>query len=136
MVKVLLIGFVRINSSQDSLDWVDPKMDSNIICDFKLKLGIWNRSQPRIDVNSQSNLYNVLTLYHTRICLTQSTNYILVINSKYSSSMLWPFHASIKKLYFSLHPLLTRVHHNKNTHTKFPISEISRFYKEVISFNW
>ena len=31
------------------------------------KLGIWIFSQTRIDVNTQSKLYDVLTLHHTRL---------------------------------------------------------------------
>ena len=37
------------------------------------KIGIWIFSQPRIDVNLQSNLYDVLTLDHTRLFPSQST---------------------------------------------------------------
>ena len=42
-----------------------------IISNFKV--GIWLCIQPRIDLNSQYNFYDVLTLYHTRIFPTQST---------------------------------------------------------------
>ena len=37
------------------------------------KLLIWVCSQDRIDLNSQSNFYDVLTLDHTSTCPTQST---------------------------------------------------------------
>ena len=37
------------------------------------KLGIWICSQARIDLNSQSKFYDVLTLYHTSTCTAQST---------------------------------------------------------------
>ena len=37
------------------------------------KLGIWICSQPRKDLNSQSRFYDVLTIYHTRLCPTQYT---------------------------------------------------------------
>ena len=36
------------------------------------KIGIWLCIQPRIDLNSQSNFYDVLTLDHTSTCPTQS----------------------------------------------------------------
>ena len=37
------------------------------------KLGIWICIQPIMDINSQSNVYDVLTLDHTSTCQTQST---------------------------------------------------------------
>ena len=37
------------------------------------KLRIWIFRQPRIDINSQSNFYDVLKLDHTSTCTTQST---------------------------------------------------------------
>ena len=37
------------------------------------KLGICIYSQTRIDLNSQSNLYDALKIDHTRLCSTQST---------------------------------------------------------------
>ena len=62
------------------------------------KLRFRNFSQPIIDANSQSNLYDVLTLDHTRLCPIKSTNYIIVTHYIHSSSSLRPFHASIKKI--------------------------------------
>ena len=41
------------------------------------KLVIWICNHPRIDVNSKSRLYYVLTLDHTGLCPNQYTNYIL-----------------------------------------------------------
>ena len=89
------------------------------------KHGIWICRQPRIYVKSQSNLYYVLKLGHTRPCSNQYTNYIFRIHSTYSSSGLWPFHSSIKKNYFPLHQLLTRYDHYNNKHTDFRIYEMS-----------
>ena len=34
------------------------------------KLVIWICNQSRIDINSQTNLYDVITLDHTRLCTT------------------------------------------------------------------
>ena len=94
-----------------------------IISNYKLE--IWICSQPRKDINSQSNLYDILTLDYTILFPTESTNYILGIHSTFSSSRLWPFHASIKQLYFPLHLSLTRFHHHKNTRTNFRIYKMS-----------
>ena len=108
------------------------------------KLGIWVFGQPIINANSQSNLYDVLTLEHTRIFPTQSTNYILVIHFTSISFMLWPFHTSIKQLYFLLRTSLKRAHSQENTRTKLRIYKISvpelpsntsKFTKEDIYFN-
>ena len=60
------------------------------------KLGIWICGQPIIYVNSQSNLYAVLIIFHTRVFSNQSTSYILIINSIFSSSRLWLFQTIIK----------------------------------------
>ena len=89
------------------------------------KLGICIYSQPIIDISSQSNLYDVLTLDYTRLFTTQSTNYIPGTHSTYSSSVLWPFHAIIKNISFPLHFLLTRAHRHDNTGTNFRISKMS-----------
>ena len=52
-------------------------------------------------------------------------NYILGKHYTYSSSRLWPFHSSIKKLSFPLHLPLTRSHNHDNTRTNFRISNNS-----------
>ena len=63
--------------SRISLIWSSHKWTRILFIISNSKLGIWICSHPIIDVNSQYNLYSFLTLYHTRLCLTNiQTTYL------------------------------------------------------------
>ena len=90
------------------------------------KLGIWICIQARIDLNSQSKFYDILTLDHTKDFFQSNIpNNIIGIHSTFSFTRLWDFHEIIKQIYFPMHPSLTRYHRNDNTCAKFRISEMS-----------
>ena len=61
------------NLIPDFLDQVELQMDSNAIYYFELQTLIWLCSQPRIDLNSQSNFKDVLTRPYKFLSNTLST---------------------------------------------------------------
>ena len=87
---------VGINSSQDLLDLVESQMDSNTIYYLNSRLGIWLYNQSRIDLNPQSNLYDVLTLDNTILCPTHLPKKITATRSAFRFTTL-PVDNSILK---------------------------------------
>ena len=79
-----------LESTPSRIPLIEPSIELTwiLLIISNSKLGIWIRSQPIIDVNSQSNLYDVLTLDHTRLYTPQYTNYILGTYSTSSSSIM------------------------------------------------
>ena len=92
-------------------------------------LGIRLCSQPRIDLISQYNLYNILTRPYKYSSNTLSTLYTRTTctqhNLHVSFTSLWYFHAIINQIYFPLHPSFKRFHCQNNTWSKFRTSQMS-----------
>ena len=83
------------------------------------KLGIWICSQPKIDLNSQSNVYDVLTRPYKYLSNTLSTlstkqhalnTIYMLVSPGYETFTLF-----FKQIPFPLHPSLTRSRCHNNT---------------------
>ena len=72
----------KLQAGKNGLSWVKKSSRLLIISNYKLGIGL--RSQPIVDVTSQSNLYDVLTLHYTIMFPTKSTKYILALYSIYN----------------------------------------------------
>ena len=91
-----------------------------------IKLGIWLCSQPIIDINSQSNFYDVLTRPYKYLVQntinTLNTTKCTQDNLHVRITRLWDFHAIIKQIYFLLHSSLAISYRHDNSWSTVRIS--------------